>query len=158
MASDTHIKFAGVDGEATHKDHKGEIEVMSWSWGVANASQTAGGGSGKGKGTPGDLVFMHLYDKASPVLAKKCTQGVHFPSVTLTARKSGGTQKEFLKIAMKEVFITSVHPSGSASGEISESVSMTYGDIEFTYKPQDEKGGFGGDVKYGWNAKTTEVR
>ena len=158
MASDTHIKFDGVDGEATHKDHKGEIEVMSWSWGVANASQTAGGGSGKGKGTPGDLVFMHLYDKASPVLAKKCTQGVHFPSVTLTARKSGEGQKEFLKIAMKEVFITSVQPSGSASGEIVESVSMTYGDIEFTYKPQDEKGGSGGDVKYGWNAKTTEVR
>ena len=158
MASDTHIKFAGVDGEATHKDHKGEIEVMSWSWGVANASQTAGGGSGKGKGTPGDMHFMHYYDKASPVLAKKCTQGVHFPSVTLTARKSGEGQKEFLKIAMKEVFITSVQPSGSASGEIVESVSMTYGDIEFTYKPQDEKGGSGGDVKYGWNAKTTEVR
>ena len=158
MASDTHIKFAGVDGEATHKDHKGEIEVMSWSWGVANASQTAGGGSGKGKGTPGDMHFMHYYDKASPVLAKKCTQGVHFPSVTLTARKSGEGQKEFLKIAMKEVFITSVQPSGSASGEIVESVSMNYGDSEFTYTPQDEKCGSGGDVKYGWNAKTTEVR
>jgi len=59
---------------------------------------------------------------------------------------------------MKEVFITAVHPSGSGSGEISESVSMTYGDIEFTYKPQDDKGGTGGDIKYGWNAKTTEVR
>jgi type VI secretion system secreted protein Hcp len=31
MASDVHIKFEGVDGEATHKDHKGEIEVLSWS-------------------------------------------------------------------------------------------------------------------------------
>lgn len=158
MASDTHIKFDGVDGESTHKDHKGEIDVLSWSWGVNNASATAGGGSGKGKGEPGSFNFMHLYDKASPVLAKKCAQGVHFGTVTMTARKSGEGQKDFLKITMKEVFITAVHPSGGSGGEIAESVSMTYGDIEFGYKPQDDKGGLGGEVKFGWNAKTTEVR
>ena len=52
MPTDTHIKFDGVDGESNHKDHKGEIEVLSWSWGISNASGLAGGGSGKGKGTP----------------------------------------------------------------------------------------------------------
>ena len=26
---DTHIKFSGIDGESTHKDHAGEIEVLS---------------------------------------------------------------------------------------------------------------------------------
>ena len=158
MSSDTHIKFEGVDGEATHKDHKGEIEVLSWSWGVSNASSTAGGGSGKGKGTPGDFNFTHTYDKASPVLAKKCAQGVHFPSVIVTARKSGEGQKDFLKVTMKEAFITAVHPSGGSQGEIMESVSMTYGDIELAYKPQDDKGGLGGEVKMGWNSKTTEIR
>jgi len=158
MASDVHIKFDGVDGEATHKDHKGEIEVLSWSWGVHNNSATAGGGSGKGKGDPGAFNFMHLFDKASPVLAKKCTQGVHFPKVEMTCRKSGEGQKEFLKITMKEVFIIAVQPAGGSTGEINEAVSMTYGDIEFTYKPQETSGGTGGDVKYGWNAKTTEVR
>jgi type VI secretion system secreted protein Hcp len=101
---------------------------------------------------------MHIYDKASPVLAKKCAQGVHFPTVTLTARKSGEGQKDFLKVTMKEVFITSVQPSGASQGDIMESVSMSYGDIEFAYKPQDDKGGLGGEVKFGWNGKTTEVR
>ncbi len=33
MAIDTHIKFDGVEGESSHKDHKGEIEVLSWSVG-----------------------------------------------------------------------------------------------------------------------------
>lgn len=158
MAIDTHIKFDGVEGEATHKDHKGEIEMLSWSWGVHNASATAGGGSGKGKGEPGQLSFKHLYDKASPVLAKKCAQGAHFPTATITARKAGEGQKDFLKVTMKEVFITSVAPEGLGSGEITESVSMSYGDIEFAYKPQDDKGGLGGEVKFGWNAKTTDIR
>jgi len=157
MSTDTHIKFDGVEGESTHRDHKGEVEIISWSWGVSNASHGAGGGSGKGKANPGDFSFTHIYDKASPVLAKKCAQGVHFKEVTLTARKSGEGQKDFLKVTMKEVFITSVQPSGSTDGDVMESVSMSYGNIDFAYKPQDEKGGLGGEVKFGWNTKTTAV-
>ena len=29
MSSDAHFKFDGVEGESTHKDHKGEIEVFA---------------------------------------------------------------------------------------------------------------------------------
>ena len=157
MATDTHIKFDGVEGESTHKDHKGEIEVLSWTWGVSNANLGSGTGSGKGKANANDLHFTHQYDKASPVLAKKCAQGVHFPQVVITARKSGEGQKDFLKITMTEVFITSVQPSGSSGGDILESVSMSYQQIDFGYKPQDAKGGLGGEVKFGWNNKTTVI-
>jgi type VI secretion system secreted protein Hcp len=157
MAIDTHIKLDGVDGEAAHTDHKGEIEVLSWSWGVSNAHSPGGGGSGKGKANPGDFSFMHTYDKASPILAKKCAQGVHFPTAVITARKSGEGQKDFLKVTMKEVFITHVAPSGTQGGDIAESVTMSFAEIEFAYKAQDEKGALGGEVKFGWNVKTTAI-
>lgn len=158
MAIDTHIKFDGVDGESSHKDHKGEIEVLSWSWGVSNVSgASVGGGSGKGKATPGALHFTHVYDKASPVLAKQAASGKHFSKVVMTSRKSGEGQKDFLKVTMKEVFITSVQCSGGGEGDFSESVSMTYAEIEFAYKAQDEKGALGGEVKFGWNVKTTAI-
>jgi type VI secretion system secreted protein Hcp len=58
---------------------------------------------------------------------------------------------------MKEVFITSVQPSGSTGGDIMESVSMSYQSIDFAYKPQDEKGALGGEVKFGWNVKATQI-
>ena len=67
--------------KSTHKDHKGEIEVLAWSWGLSNATAvTAGGGSGKGKAEPGEVSFMHSYDKASPdpgqeVRARRALQG-----------------------------------------------------------------------------------
>ena len=157
MASDTHIKFDGIEGEATHADHKGEIEVLSWSWGVSNAGGISGGGSGKGKADPGDFSFMHLYDKASPNLAKKCAQGLHFKEVTITSRKAGEGQKDFLKITMKEVFVSSCQPSGSSGGDIMEAVSMSYGAIDFAYKPQDATGKLGGEVKFGWDVKTTTI-
>jgi len=158
MAIDTHIKFDGVDGEATHKDHKGEVQVLAWSWSLSNATAvTAGGGSGKGKAEPGEVSFMHSYDKASPILAKKCAQGAHFKEVIMTSRKAGEGQKDFLKVTMKEVYITSVQPSGSSGGDISENVTMSYGSIDFAYKAQDEKGALTGEVKFGWNVKTTEI-
>jgi len=69
----------------------------------------------------------------------------------------GDGQKDFLKVTMKEVFITSVAPAGSSGGDIMESVSMSYGSIEFAYKPQDAKGTLGGEVKFSWDTKTTKV-
>lgn len=157
MAIDTHIKFDGVDGESTHVDHKGEIEVLSWSWSVANDAQLAGGGSGKGKAQPGALSFSHKYDKASPVLAKKSAQGLHFKEVTLTSAKSGEGQKDFLKVKLSEVFVTSVQHGQGGNGDIMEEVALSYAEIEFSYKPQDEKGGLGGEVKFAWNNKTTKI-
>ena len=82
---------------------------------------------------------------------------MHFPNVVLTARKAGEGQKDFLKVTMKEVYITSVSPAGSSGGDIGESVSMTYAEIEFAYKPQEKDGKLGGDVKFGWNVKSTKI-
>lgn len=158
MSSDSHIKFDGVDGESTHKDHKGEIAVLSWGWGVSQPSALSGGGSGKGKAIPADFTFTHLYDKASPVLAKQCVSGKHFKDMKLTSRKAGEGQKDFLVMTLKEVLITSVQPSGSSGGDILEQVSCSFKDIEFAYKPQDDKGGLGGEVKFGWDVGSTETR
>jgi type VI secretion system secreted protein Hcp len=157
MAIDTHIKFDGVEGEATHADHKGEIEVLSWSWGLSNQGGSVGSGSGKGKADPGEVSFLHLYDKASPILAKKCAQGMHFPTVVITSRKAGEGQKDFFKITMKEVFISSAQISASSGGDLTESVSMSYASIDFSYKAQDDKGALGGEVKFGWDVKTTKI-
>jgi type VI secretion system secreted protein Hcp len=157
MSSDASIKFDGIEGESVKP--KGEIEVMSWSWGVMQPSGSeGGGGSGKGKAVAGDFNFTHRYDKASPILAKHCAAGKHFPSVKLTARKAGEGQQDFLIVTMKEVFVTSVSPGGSSGGDIMEQVSCSYKDVEFAYKPQDDKGGLGGEVKFGWNLATTETR
>ena len=157
MAIDCNLKLDGVEGESPSEKHKKEIELSSWSWDVSQASSGSGGGTGSGKAIPGTFNFVHTYDKSSPILAQKCAKGVHFPTAVVTSRKAGGSQEDFLKISMKTVFITSVAPSATAGGDIVENVHMTYEEIEFAYKPQDDKGGLGGEVKFGWNPKSTTV-
>lgn len=156
MAIDTHIKFDGIEGESAHMDHKGEIEVLSWSWGLTASTTAAGGGSGRGRAKPQELAFTHIYDKASPRLARSAARGEHIKTAVLTARKAGEGQKDFLKVTMKEVFITSVS-AGTGGDEILESIALSYGHIAFSYKPQDSKGALGGEVKFDWDVRTGQV-
>ena len=159
MSIDCHLKLDGVAGESAHADHKGEIDVMSWNWDVINESSVgAGGGSGKGKAKPGELSFTHLYDKSSPVLAKSCASGKHFKDAVFTCRKAGEGQLDFLKITLKQVLVSGVKSSAMSGGDISEQIHLSYDDIEFEYKAQDDKGKLGGAVKFGWNVSSTETR
>jgi type VI secretion system secreted protein Hcp len=156
---DCYLKIDGIDGESTHKGAEGQIEVQSWQWSVDNASSaTVGGGSGVGKANPGLFSFTHNYDKASPVLAKSCASGKHIANAKLTVSKAGEGQKEFLTVTLKQVMAVAVSTGGATGGEMSESVSLSYGDVEFEYKPQDKAGALGGAVKFGWDVKTTETR
>jgi type VI secretion system secreted protein Hcp len=159
MAIDCNLKIDGVAGESTHKDHAGEIEVLEWKWGVEQPSAAGiGGGAGKGKAVPGSLSWSHAYDKASPVLAKSCASGKHFPTAILTVRKAGEGQQDFLKVTAKNVLVKAVTPAANGGGDVIERVSMDYDDIEFEYKEQKPDGSLGGSVKFGWNIKETVTR
>jgi type VI secretion system secreted protein Hcp len=147
---DSYIKFAGVEGESTAKDHKGDIELLSWTW-------TASAAGGAAKPVAGDFQITHRYDKASPALAKACASGKHFADVLLTGRKAGDTQKDFLKVTFKDVTITSVQPSCSQEGDIVEIVTFGYREIGFGYKPQDANGVLGAESKFSWNVATADV-
>jgi type VI secretion system secreted protein Hcp len=159
MSIDCNLKIDGVDGESAHKDHKGEIQVMSWSWGVSQPSSSGvGGGAGKGKAVPSSVKWSHAYDKASPVLAKHCAKGKHFDKAVLTVRKAGEGQQDFLIVTLKKAMVTSVSPAANSVGDVSETVTMDYDDIEFEYKEQKPDGSMGGSVKFGWDITSTETR
>lgn len=157
MSIQTHLKIAGIDGESTHKGHENEIELSWWNWGIENAAKPgSGGGGGAGKATAHALAFTHRYDRASPLLAKACAQGKRLTTVTLSARKAGKGQQDFLTITLSNVLVTSVSVSGD-DDEIGESVSLSYEKIQVTYKPQDAKGGLGPGVGFGWDVKTNKT-
>jgi type VI secretion system secreted protein Hcp len=159
MAIDCHLKIDGVSGESEHKEHAGEIQVQSWNWAVRQPSSAGtGGGQGKGKGVPASVQWTHTYDKASPVLAKHCASGKHLDNAVMTVRKAGEGQKDFLKVTLKKVMVTSVSPNANSAGDVSETINMDFDDIEFEYKEQKPDGSLGGGVKFGWNIKTTETR
>src|SRR5216683_4289194 len=131
MASDIFAKIGDIKGESLDDKHKDEVEVLSFSWGVLNSgSIVSGGGGGAGKATFHDLSFVHNIDKASPVLMQACATGVHLKEATITHRKAGKGQHEFLIVKMNDVIITSVtHGGSSADNAYPENVSLAFAKV-----------------------------
>ncbi|HXI28718.1 MAG TPA: type VI secretion system tube protein Hcp [Vicinamibacterales bacterium] len=154
MASDIFAKLGDIKGESIDDKHKDEIEVLSFSWGVANAgSMGYGSGGGEGKATFHDLSFTHKIDKASPVLMQACATGVHLKDGTITVRKAGKGQQEFLVIKMNDVIITSVTHGSSGGDGASENVSIAFAKVNVEYKPQKADGSLDAGIHFKYDLK-----
>src|SRR6476659_9325773 len=96
MASDIFAKLGDIKGESLDDKHKNEIEVFSFSWGVTNTASPVASGSVAGKATFKEFSIVHSIDKASPSLMAACATGTHLQEATITQRKAGKGQQEFL--------------------------------------------------------------
>jgi type VI secretion system secreted protein Hcp len=140
VAADIFAKIGDIKGESLDDKHKDEIEVLSWSWGLANSgAKPAEGGGGAGKASFHDLSFTHKIDKASPVLMTGCATGQHLKEATITHRKAGKGQHDFLVIKMNDVFITAVTDADSHEGHV-ETVSLVFAKVDLEYRPQKPDG------------------
>lgn len=154
MASDIFAKLGDIKGESIDSKHKDEIELQSISWGVTNAGSMAHGtGGGEGKATFHDLSFVHSVDKASPVLLTTCATGAHLKEATITHRKSGKGQQEYLVIKMNDVIITGVTHGGSSADSITENVTLAFAKVAVEYKPQKADGTLDAGIHFKYDLK-----
>jgi type VI secretion system secreted protein Hcp len=155
MASDIFAKIGDIKGESLDDKHKGEIDVLSWSWGVTQSgTMSHGGGGGEGKAIFNDFSFTHSVDKASPVLLKACATGEHIKEATITVRKAGKGQQEFLIIKMNDIIITGVSPSGAGDGaSTAEHVALQFAKVDLEYKPQKADGSLDAGVHFKYDIK-----
>lgn len=142
MASDIFAKIGDIKGESTDAKHKDEIEIESFSFGeAANTSET---GQRSGKVQLQDFHFVMRVNKASPNLMKACATGQHIKEATITARKAGQTQLEYLKIKLEEVVISSYQHGGQQSEDVFfDQFSMWFTRIELEHVAQTAAGGPG---------------
>jgi type VI secretion system secreted protein Hcp len=158
LASDIFAKLGDIKGESQDDKHKEEIEILSWSWGVTNAADLKGPGSGAGSGKASfhDFSFTHSIDKASPLLLKACATGQHLKEATITRRKAGKGQQEFLIIKMNDVIITSVSEGDSGAGGLAETVSLTFSKVALEYRPQKADGSLDAGVHFKYDIKANK--
>jgi type VI secretion system secreted protein Hcp len=157
MASDIFAKIGDIKGESLDAKHKDEIEVLSFSWGVTNSGTMAtGGGAGTGKATFQDLVIVHNIDKASADLMRACATGTHLKDATITHRKSGKGQQEFLVIKMNDVIITGVTHGGGAEQAYAETISLAFAKVNVEYKPQKPDGSLDASILFKYDLKANK--
>lgn len=153
---DYFLKFDGIKGESADAKHKDEIDIEAWSWGETNAARPAGGGGGgAGKVAMQDFHFVMRMNRASVSLMRACAVGEHIKEATLTARKAGKDQAEFLVIKMNDVLISSYQTGGSegAGAVPTDQVSFNFAKIDVMYKPQKADGSLDAGIHFKYDLK-----
>jgi type VI secretion system secreted protein Hcp len=150
---DYFLKIDGIPGESQDSKHKEEIELASFSWGLEHAGvRAAAGGAGAraGRAQFEDLHVTMRMNKASPQLFLACATGKHIKEASLSVRRAGKAQLEYLKIKLSEVFVTSYHQAGGEEPP-EEMVAFAFGRIDFEYTAQQASGAAGAAVKASWD-------
>jgi type VI secretion system secreted protein Hcp len=159
MTSDIFAKIGTIQGESTDVKHKNEIDVLAWSWGVTQSGSMAyGGAGGTRKASFNDFTFTHHIDKATPLLMKACAVGTHIPDATITVRKAGKGQQEYLVIKMTDVLVMNVAMSmaeGAASS--AENVTLQFAKVDLEYKPQKADGSLDVGLHFKYDIKANKV-
>jgi type VI secretion system secreted protein Hcp len=157
-AVDYFLKLDGIKGESADAKHKDEIDIESFSWGVTQTGAHAtGGGGGAGKASFQDFHFVMKFNVASPSLMKSCANGQHIKLGTLSCRKAGKDQQEFLTIKMTDVIVSSYQTGGSEGSDVPfDQVSLNFAKIEVDYKRQGRDGSLEPGAKFGFDIKSNK--
>ena len=155
-AVDYFLKFSTIKGESSDSKHKDEIEVESWSWGATNDAPRAGAGAEAPEGPAAGLPFRDAPEQSDPVALKACATGEHIKKATLTVRKAGKGQQEYLIFKFHDLLISSYQTAGTEEhGNPNDSVAFNFSKMEMEYKAQKPDGTLapGEHFKYDLKAK-----
>jgi type VI secretion system secreted protein Hcp len=83
---------------------------------------------------------------------KACATGEHIKEATITHRKAGKEQHEYLIVKLNDVIVTGVTHGGSGDGH-SENVSLSFAKVALEYKAQKADGSLDAAVFFKYDLK-----
>ena len=119
------LKFDGIDGEASDKNHDKWIDVISVNWGATRSTTTRSGQRlMQPRMGPGTVTITKRVDKASPALMQRNSSGKHMKKVIVDSNY-GGARATYLKYELQNVRITSFKTGGSGAA-MTETITLKY--------------------------------
>ncbi|GAA5179122.1 type VI secretion system tube protein Hcp [Niveibacterium umoris] len=160
---DIYVQFKGkydIKGESRDSEHKEWLEVSSWSHLIRqpkSATASTSGGHTAERCEHGEMIFVKDLDLTSPRIWEACSAGHTFDEVTIDFMRADGDKRvKYLEIKLKHVLLASVTPSVAGEGIPTETFTLAYAAVQWTYTAQDIKGGTKGNKVAKWSlAKNT---
>ena len=167
MAVDMFLKIDGIKGESQNEKHKDEIFISSFSWGESqNVTRHDHASAGVGKVSMQDFHFTMETQSSSPDLFLACATGRHLQKVELSLYDVAD-RVPFLKIRLEDCIVSSFSvdssgldggssapapPAKSSGGDRpTESLSLNFSKISWTYTPQLADGSAALPITSGWD-------
>jgi type VI secretion system secreted protein Hcp len=151
--AESFLKLGDIRGESTDANHKDWIDVLSFTQSWTNSGGTAGGGGGSaGKVQCGAITVMKNIDRASPVLLGAVATGTRIRDGQITFRTEGAQRQEYYTIKLTEVIVTELTQTDTPDpNRIMEKLVINAAKFEYSYRPQNAKGGLGAAVTFSFD-------
>jgi len=140
-----YLKYGEIKGESLAEGHKGSdgwIEVGSVQWGCGRAISTPVGTSSKREASSpsiSEITLTKLMDSTSAKLAKEGLVGKAVEA-TIELVETGESKLEtYLTLTLTNAMISG-YSFSSGGGRPSESLTLNFTKIEYTYQGYDDKG------------------
>ena len=128
-SSDVFLKLDGIKGESNDKVYKDQIDLEAFGFGLDgaldNVHESVGGARFR------SFSIIKRYDRSSPKLLQAAMDGQHIKQATITFRKAGGKQVEFLTYKFTDIQVDNYEHTGAL---FSEGLSFKYNKVEVDYK------------------------
>jgi type VI secretion system secreted protein Hcp len=162
------LKFDGgdtkIEGESRDDKHAKWLEIESWSHSIVqprSATASTAGGHTAERCEHADMVFTKDIDSTSPSIWLSSSQGDTFQKVTIEFYRASGKESiKYLEIVLNNVLISSVAPTVAGEGLPTETFTLKYASVKWTYTVQGIDGKKGASNPQVWSLsknKATEA-
>lgn len=136
-----YMKIDGIDGDATHENHKKWLDIMSLQWGVGRAIMTAAGSAKNREASEpsiSDVVVTKVMDTSSVKLFTEACTGKEGKKAVIHLVTTGSPGQLYMEYTLSSVLISGY--SMSTNGDRpTESISLNFTKLETKYIPYDDK-------------------
>lgn len=152
-----YMKIDGIEGESTDSGHDKWINLLNLSQGVSRPMKAGAADNTRSRASAdvGDVVIVKEMDASTPKLIQALCDGKNFKEITidLCTQTGQGKRVAYYQVKLTDVYITSYDVSGGATdGSVpTESLSMNFAKIEWTYDKLDKQGKSQGKVPAQWD-------
>ena len=135
-----YVKIDGVDGDATHEQHKKWLDISSMQWGVGRAISTPSGAAMNREASEpsvSEVTLTKQMDVSTTKLFEMACVGNKGKPVTIDLVTTGSPGDIYMQYKLTDAMVSGYSVS-TGGDRPSESLSLNFTKIEMKYVPYDE--------------------
>lgn len=153
-----YLKYDGIDGEATHEEHKKWVDIGSMQFGVGRAISTPSGSTANREASEpsvSEIVVTKTLDSSSPKFFTEACTGAAGKKVIIDLVSTGSPGVTYTQYTLHNTLVSSYSVS-TGGDRPAESISLSFTKIEFKFIPYDEKHKAGSPITVSYDLSTTK--
>lgn len=156
-----YLKYGKIDGDATQDQFVKWIDISSVQFGSGRSVYTPVGSAQKreaSNASVSEVTLTKTYDASSTGLMTASLTGTKGDQAKIYFTETGeGGAEVFLKITLKDALVSG-YSTSSGGDRPSESFSLNFTDVEYSYAPMGEDNTLGDPIIVGFDVATGKSR